>query len=158
MSATELYFTIQLMVAAFFAGAIVTLTGVTVYLKKTGGRLIGDGGKDVETEVGGVEVNWTHFLTGRDDATIANVSFLSKPKEWHALAVGFAGGVGPAVGVDIGTSGMASGLYSLGRGAKSLADKPGHYKDAAEEPAYTALGFVLGIAARFALNALGVNV
>lgn len=84
-------------------------------------------------------IHWSHFLTGRDDRTIWNVSFLSRPAEWHAV------GVGAAVGLT-GRVELLSALvaYLLGRGTGKLPDVK-HIKDAGREPAYALFGLVLGL-------------
>lgn len=87
-------------------------------------------------------IHWHHFLTGRDDRTIYNVSFLSKPSEWHALGVGF------AVGATLGVEGLAVlASYILGRQTRAAPDIP-HVRDAIREPVYTALGAVFGLGVR----------
>lgn len=87
-------------------------------------------------------VRWHHFLTGADDRTIYNVSFLSSPNEWHAVGVGF------SVAATLGVEGLAVlASYVLGRQTRAAPDIP-HLRDAIREPVYTAIGAVLGLAAR----------
>lgn len=107
-------------------------------------------------------VKWRHFLTGRDDATVWNVSFLSRPAEWHALAVGVFAvlfpdlflTVAPAelqalvVGVPFAGLGAA---YTVGRGLRKYADTL-HYRDALREPAYTVLGLTIASMFVYAVN------
>jgi hypothetical protein len=99
-------------------------------------------------------VKWSHFLTGRDDATVWNVSFLSSPAEWHALAVGVLAVVAPDVFMSVapaelqalvaGVQSVGLGAaYSAGRGLRKYADSL-HFRDALREPAYTTLGVMLG--------------
>jgi hypothetical protein len=107
-------------------------------------------------------VKWSHFLTGRDDATVWNVSFLSNPAEWHALAVGVLAVIAPDVFMSVAPAelqALVAGLpfvglgaaYSVGRGLRKYADTL-HFRDALREPAYTVLGvtvaFVVVVAAQ----------
>lgn len=88
------------------------------------------------------DFKWRNFLTGRDDATLFNVSFLSKPAEWHAVAVGFviAAPTGPLFDTAAAGWGLKQYLEHMAR----KADDGLHYKDALNEPAYFALGFGIG--------------
>jgi hypothetical protein len=86
-------------------------------------------------------VQWHHFLTGADDPTLYNVSFLSRPAEWHAIGLGaLVGATGHQAAI------VAFILYLLGRETKylGLADTL-HARDALREPAYAALGLALGL-------------
>jgi len=105
-------------------------------------------------------VRWSHFLTGRDDATVWNVSFLSSPAEWHALAVGVFAVLAPDVFMAVAPAelqALVAGLqsvglgaaYSAGRGLRKYADTL-HFRDALREPAYTTLGVSLALAVRTA--------
>lgn len=89
------------------------------------------------------DIKWSHFLTGRDDATIGNVTFLSRPAEWHALAVGLAAGLTGSKEVIV-----ALTLYLLGRETGQMSKLPDnlHIRDAMREPAYALGGLLLGMA------------
>lgn len=101
-------------------------------------------GRDTETGEF-VEVNWKHFLTGVDDRTINNITFLSRPSEVHAAAVGIVAVVAPSiVGLPPTAAVTGAGMYVLGRTVKRWAKSSNlHLRDAAEEPAYFALGYAL---------------
>lgn len=92
----------------------------------------------------GVRIYLTAFLTGKDDPTIGSVSFLSRPREHHALAVGAIAATAPElVGLSAELAAGGAGLYVLGRTLRAWSDATTqHLRDAAEEPAYTALGYV----------------
>lgn len=90
------------------------------------------------------DIKWHHFLTGKDDATIDNITFLSRPAEWHAVGVGFVAGITASKTVL-----TALAMYLLGRSNKFLAildNLPDtlHARDAVREPAYAAGGAVVG--------------
>ena len=86
-------------------------------------------------------------MTGKDDATIANVTFLSRPAEWHAVLIGLLCGFTGSKTVL-----MALIAYIMGRSNKllsyldSLPDTL-HAKDAMREPAYAAAGAAIGLIA-----------
>jgi hypothetical protein len=82
-----------------------------------------------------------HFLTGKDDATIGNVTFLSRPAEWHAVAVGFIAGLSGSKELIV----MLC-MYLLGRETGQFSEVPDnlHVKDAMREPAYALGGLLLG--------------
>lgn len=88
------------------------------------------------------DINWKNFLTGKDDATIGNVTFLSRPAEWHAAAVGLVAGLTGQKAVIVGLC-----LYLLGRETGQMSKLPDnlHIKDAMREPAYALGGLLLGM-------------
>lgn len=98
---------------------------------------------DVRIRIAGITVVLTAFLTGKDDPTIGGVSVLSRPREWHALGVGFVAVVAPSlIGLSPTVAAGGGGLYVLGRQVRAWADSDTlHLRDAAEEPAYFALGY-----------------
>lgn len=107
-------------------------------------------------------VKWRHFLTGRDDATLWNVSFLSRPAEWHALAVGVFAVLFPDLFLTVAPAELQAlvvgvpfvglgGAYTIGRGLRKYADTL-HYRDALREPAYTVLGLSVASAALFVIH------
>lgn len=87
------------------------------------------------------KIRWRHFLTGKDDATINNVSFLSRPAEVHALGVGFVAGLSGSKELIV-----ALCLYLLGRETGQMSKLPDnlHVRDAMREPAYSLGGVLLG--------------
>lgn len=89
-----------------------------------------------------VSIDWRAFLTGRDDPTISNVSFLSNPREKHAVAVGIIAGVTGSKTAIVGLC-----LYLLGRESKAVAELPEslHLRDALREPGYALLGVGIGV-------------
>lgn len=76
-----------------------------------------------------------HFLTGRDDATIYNVSVLSSPAEWHAAAMGVLAAIFPPVAVLI-ASYIAGRQFGKQAQPDELAGLATQVKDAVREPVY----------------------
>lgn len=97
-----------------------------------------------------MKIRWENFLTGDDDKTVGRVTFLSRPREWHAVAVGAVAAVVfllaqrysfeaiRNLAVLYGGAGTARRMVRAFRGS-------GHVRDAMKEPAYAALGAVIGV-------------
>jgi len=92
-----------------------------------------------------------NFLTGRDDATVFNVSFLSRPAEWHALSVGALTGIITALALAFGVDRLHAILVTVGGGGlvgvgmlRTLRES-GHWQDVLREPAYAGGGYLLGL-------------
>lgn len=91
-------------------------------------------------------INWKNFLTGKDDATISNVTVLSRPAEWHSIMSGLLIGItGEKIAV------LALVGYILGRETRLLAlvehlPEGLHKNDTKKEPAYAATGMLIGMA------------
>lgn len=98
-----------------------------------------------------MRIQWRNFLTGRDDATVFNVSFLSRPAEWHAAAVGFGTGVLTALALAFGVGQLHTILVTIGGsslvglGMLRTLRQSGHWGDVMREPAYAAGAAFLGL-------------